>query len=235
MKRLYLTVEGDTEATTVVDILQPHLAAFDVFVPSPRFTGPHGRRRGRIPRGGMFSTFGHVLSDMRRWMRQDRSMDARFSMMIDLYSLPVDFPGYSESRGVADPLVRAGRLEAALAAELGDRRFVPYLQVHEFEALILTRPESIQELYDVPNTAVAELQRGCAAFRSPEYIDEGQESHPKARIQQMVRHFNKRRYDENVAGPLLVGAIGLAELRAKCAHFGQWLTILESLDRGGSA
>jgi hypothetical protein len=234
MKRLYLTVEGDTEATTAVDVLRPHLAAFNVFVLRPRLTGPHGRRRGRIPRGGMF-TFHHALSDMRRWMKEDRSVDARFSMMVDLYRLPADFPGYAESRGVADPLVRAARLEAALTAELGDRRFIPYLQVHEFEALILSRPESIQELYDVPNTVVAELQRDCAAYPSPEHVDEGQESHPKARLQEVVRHCDQGRYSENVAGPLLVGAIGLAELREKCAHFGQWLTILESLDRGGNS
>jgi len=37
-------------------------------------------------------------------------------------------------------------------------------------------------------------------------------------------------YDENIAGPLLVEDIGLALLRERCPHFGEWLTHLERLD-----
>ncbi len=94
MKRLYLTVEGQTEQAFAVDVLQPHLRGFDVFVSRPRLTGPHGRRKGRIPGGGMFNRFQHALNDIRRWLKEDQSGDARFSMMVDLYSLPSDFPGY---------------------------------------------------------------------------------------------------------------------------------------------
>jgi len=41
-------------------------------------------------------------------------------------------------------------------------------------------------------------------------------------------------YDENVHGPLLTHAIGLSTLRARCRHFGQWLTRLEQLDQGSA-
>ena len=88
MKNLYLTVEGQTEEDFALKLLQPHLTAFGVFVWPPRFTGPHGRRRGRIPQGGMFHTFRHALEDMRRWLKENHSADARFSMMVDLYHLP---------------------------------------------------------------------------------------------------------------------------------------------------
>ena len=46
MKRLYLTVEGQTEAAFAVGVLQDHLANFNVFLHPPRFTGLHRRRRG---------------------------------------------------------------------------------------------------------------------------------------------------------------------------------------------
>ena len=49
MKRLYLTVEGQTEAAFAVSVLQAHLASFNVFLHPPRFTGLHGRRRGASP------------------------------------------------------------------------------------------------------------------------------------------------------------------------------------------
>jgi hypothetical protein len=67
MKRLYLTVEGQTEAGFATSVLTPHLANFNVFLFAPRFTGLHKRRRGRIPSGGLLHTFGHALSDMRTW------------------------------------------------------------------------------------------------------------------------------------------------------------------------
>ncbi len=93
MIRLYLTVEGQTEQAFAVDVLRPHLADFGVVVVKPRLTGLHGRRGGRIPRGGLLGTFGHALRDIQRWLSEDRSEEARFSTMVDLYSLPHDFPG----------------------------------------------------------------------------------------------------------------------------------------------
>ena len=57
MKRLYLTVEGQTEAAFAMSVLTPHLANFSVFLTPPRFTGLHKRRRGRIPQGGMLDTW----------------------------------------------------------------------------------------------------------------------------------------------------------------------------------
>jgi hypothetical protein len=39
MKNLYLTVEGQTEEAFAHDMLQPHLAAFNVFLWPPRWGG----------------------------------------------------------------------------------------------------------------------------------------------------------------------------------------------------
>ncbi|MBL4883983.1 MAG: DUF4276 family protein, partial [Planctomycetaceae bacterium] len=132
MKRLYLTVEGQTEQAFAVTVLQPHLALFNVMVVKPRFTGLNKRRDNTIPIGGLGTTFVHSMGDIRRWMREDKSADARFSMMIDLYSLPKDFPGYDDAMKSAEPFQQAKKLEESLANELNDPRFIPYVQVHEF-------------------------------------------------------------------------------------------------------
>jgi hypothetical protein len=226
MKRLHVTVEGQTEQEFAVGLLQPHLAAFNVFLCKPRLTGPHGRRGGRIPQGGMFNTFVHALNDMRRWLREDRSADARFSMMVDLYHLPHDFPDHSTAMALADPYAQARHLEQALAGEMNDPRFIPYLQVHEFEALILSDPPRIGSLIEGRDREILDLDQECQTFTSPELINHGQHSHPKARIRKYLPE-----YDENVHGPLLAEDIGLLTLRARCPHFGEWLTVLENLDR----
>ena len=222
MKRLYLTVEGQTEQAFAIDVLQPHLAQFNVYVWKPRLTGLHARRKGRIPSGGLLNTFQHSLADIQRWLREDKSPDARFSMMVDLYSLPKDFPGYDKANEAADPYQRVETLEKALAEELNDRRFIPYLQVHEFEALVLSKPEVFGDWFEKVGEKVQKLVAECQTFDTPEKIDNGQHTHPKARIKRYIEE-----YDEQVDGPLLAADIGLEAIRKACHHFDQWLTILE--------
>jgi Domain of unknown function (DUF4276) len=229
MKRLYLTVEGQTEAAFATNVLIAHLANFNVFLSPPRFTGLHRRRRGRIPQGGLLNTFGHALADMRPWLKEDQSADARFSMMVDLYSLPNDFPDYAAGMARQTGKAKADALQQSLAQLIADSRFVPCLQCHEFEALVLADPVRIGTLYSVPNAEIRALCRDCSAFATPEDINLGQHSHPKYRILQKFLG-----YDENVAGPLLAEDIGLATLRLRCPHFGEWLTRLERLDAAGT-
>jgi len=174
----------------------------------------------------MFNRFQHALNDIRRWLKEDQSGDARFSMMVDLYSLPSDFPGYDEAMKHDDPFQQARILEEALKEEITDIRFVPYLQVHEFEALVLAEPLRFADWFDHAQGKAAALVKECEPFPSPEHIDHGQHSHPKARVR---RHFPD--YDENLHGPLLAADIGLHKMRAECSHFNGWLTKLESLDR----
>jgi hypothetical protein len=164
MKRLYLTVEGQTEAAFATTVLTPHLANFNVFLNRPRFTGLYRRRRGRIPQGGLLNTFGHALADMQTWQMEDQSADARFSMMIDLYSLPNDFPGYAAGMAMPTGQQKADALQQSLAQVMADARFVPYLQCHEFEALVLVDPLRLGTLYNVPNVQMQALCQECAAF-----------------------------------------------------------------------
>jgi hypothetical protein len=229
VKRLYLTVEGQTEQAFAGAVLGPHLSAFNVFVGKPRLTGPHGRQGGRIPQGGMFHTFEHALADMKRWLQEDRSPEARFSMMVDLYALPHDVPGHAAAMVLTDPCAQAERLEAALADAIKDQRFIPYIQVYEFEALLLAAPEKFTERFEQSEKQIAMLRAECDRFASPELINDGHHTHPKARIK---KYFTD--YGEKADGPLLAQAIGLHQIRQKCPHFDQWLTTLENLDRGGA-
>lgn len=225
MKRLYMTVEGETEADFATNILTPHLASFDVFLFPPRYSGLVRRRSGRIPRGGLKSTFLHTLSDMRDWMKEDRHEDARFTMMIDLYSIPSDFPGFELAKLYHTGATMAESLCKALANELGDQRFVPYIQVYEFEALVLVEPERIKKYCNVSDNVIRRLTHECDQFSSPEEIDGGTHSHPKFRIKKRIP-----KYRENLFGHQIIRDIGLHKIRQRCPSFGKWLTTLESLD-----
>ena len=116
-------------------------------------------------------------------------------------------------------------MQQSLADQISDERFIPYLQCHEFEALVLVDPGRIASLYEVARAEIDALVRECNSFETAEDINLGQHSHPKARIKNRVPD-----YDENVAGPLLAEDIGLSTLRERCPHFAEWLSRLEQLD-----
>lgn len=224
MTRLYLTVEGQTEQAFAVKVLQPHLSKFGVWVFKPRLTGLHARKKGRFPTGGLLNTFKHSLGDICRWLKEDQSSEARFSIMVDLYSLPSDFPGFEESKNIANSHERTVYLERMLAEAVNDRRFIPYLQLHEFEAILLSDPTSFLNWFENVEDEVAELAVECSSFGSPEDINCGQTSHPKARIKKYIPD-----YDENIDGPNLASDIGITVMRERCSHFRQWLETLEGL------
>jgi len=153
-------------------------------------------------------------------MKQDSGRDSWFTTMVDLYKLPSDFPGLAESRGIVDPVNKAEFLEGRLSSDLNHPRFVPYVQLHEFEALLFSDPQCFSIAFPGMGTELAELEAIRHRFQTPEHIDEGDP--PSKRICELLPQYVKP-----VSGPLIAKHIGLAKVRAECYHFNKWLERLE--------
>lgn len=93
-------------------------------------------------RGGVIS-YEKAKNDIVCWLKEDRNSDVYFSTMFDLYALPNDFPKFEEAKKCADVYRKVEVLEEAFKEDIGDYRFLPYIQLHEFEALILSKPEEL--------------------------------------------------------------------------------------------
>jgi hypothetical protein len=219
--RLYLTVEGETELKFAKDTLFPHLAKFEVEI-RPRMVLTN-RKLGK--RGGALS-LQRLKGDTTRLMKEDANREARFSTMMDLYALPLDYPGWKEAEKKSKAVDRVLELEKALAGELGDARFIPYLQLHEFEAFLYCDLKQIQDRIKNTDEAIANLQKEVAGFSCPEDINEGETTAPSKRL---VNHVPRYENPKVRVGAPAASAIGLHVLREKCPHFGQWLTALEKL------
>jgi hypothetical protein len=146
--------------------------------------------------------------------------------MFDLYALPEDFPGFQNSRNISDPENRVKSIENALSADINYQRFVPYIQLHEFEALILADPQKLESEFPEHDKAIKNLVEMVKDEDSPEYIDDGEETAPSKRIIKEIPEYEGMKVS---AGPIVVEKIGLANLRQKCHHFNQWLARIESL------
>ncbi|MEL0591301.1 MULTISPECIES: DUF4276 family protein [Planktothrix] len=106
--------------------------------------------------------------------------------MCDLYALPNDFPGFEEAQKISDPYERVKQLENALFDDINDSRFIPYIQLHEFEALILSDPIKLEERFPNYQSEVQKLVSLCQSFESPELINDGEQTAPSKRIIQAI-------------------------------------------------
>ena len=207
---IVVVCEGETEETFVRRVLSRKLTQ-KTFKPSCL---------GGIEPNGYKKLVGAV----RQWLRTKGI--THVTTMIDLYKLPSDFP--RKTQAPSDPYEKVCSLEQALAEEIQDARFIPYIMLHEFEALLLTKTglEIIRERARVGKNdrSWKELQRDLARVRKPEMLNDGANSHPSARIKKIWPRFKK-----TTDGVGILEQVPWEELWAACRHFGDWIRKLEAL------
>lgn len=218
--RLNFIVEGQTEERFVNTVLRDHFADRSIIAVAHRVTTRRHRRAHHLRYRGGLTTYRHASADIRRWVREDRSGSVRFTTMFDLYRLPADFPRYTAAAEVSDPYARVGILEAAMSEDIGDRRFIPYIQLHEFEALLFSDLEKLDAQFPDRRSEIRRLVKTAAKLGSPELVDDGATTAPSKRIAGAIPEFAERKA---TAGPIVAAKIGLPTLRSRCRHFGRWL------------
>ena len=228
MIELAAIVEGQTEQTFVQDHLAAHLTGLGIAI--------WARLPGRAVRRGGVRPWESVRGDILRTLRERRGRIC--TTMFDFYAMPPDWPGRADASGM--PLENKGsHVEQAILDDLAEHAgddfrpelFIPYVQVHEFEALLFANVATMAEtLAPVCPTGAEHLGRqfqailDAAGEGGAEAINDGRETCPSRRITGLVRAYRKPLY-----GPMIAGRIGLGILRTACHHFGQWLSRLETL------
>jgi len=225
MIRLHIIAEGQTEEEFVNTILTDHLGYFNISTDVHCITTK--RTRTSLHRGGLVS-YQKAKRDITLWLEQDKHPEARFTTMFDLYALPNDFPEFEEAQKRPDPYQKVKHLENALFDDISYSCFIPYIQLHEFEALILSDPIKLEERFPDYQSKVQQLVSLCQTFDSPELINDGQQTAPSKRIIQAIPRYKGAK--ESVA-PLIAKKIGLETIRQKCPHFNQWIERLENLSQ----
>jgi len=221
--RLIIVVEGQTEEAFVKDVLKPHLDSCGVFTSATIVGKLVAQKRGHRNRGG--GHWRHWHRDLQRILGGDRSDNLRVTTLFDLYGLPVDFPGLDEHGADLDTLRRCEALETSLGEVIGDLRFIPYIQRHEFEALVLASLSSLREVLDAEDD-LAGLDALEAEIDDvpPEEVNDGEKTAPSKRLVARIPGFSK-----TLHGPLVTEDTGLTVLRERCPRFGAWIDRLETL------
>lgn len=209
MIRLYVFCEGQTEEAFIKHVVAPHLIAHGIYSTIP------------ILSGGFWQTWARLI---RTVLREHRGPEVRFTTLFDLYGLPRSFPAVAELMAL-ETHARAEAVERTLATTFDDERLIPYVQLHEFEALVLAGLDDAGWIFDAPGDA-----KGLAALRAeiegvaPEEINDGATTAPSKRLEARIPG-----YDKVLHGQMVTSHAGLSTLRDRCPRFAAWLTRLESL------
>jgi len=225
--RLLIHVEGQTEEAFVNELLRDYLVGIGYESVSARIIGNARLRRRR----GGIRPWPPTRKDIINHLRQDSACVA--TTMVDYYGLPQQGPGAWPGRAEAaqtESRSKASRVENALLQDISDSlgsgfkrdRFIPFVVMHEFEALLFSDcPAFARGIGRADLAPVLEQIRD--AFQSPEDINDSPVTCPSNRVEGVVAG-----YEKPLFGILAALEIGLAAIRAQCQHFNNWIQALEA-------
>ncbi len=227
MKYLNFIVEGSSEETFVNDVLVKHFAPLNIFISARKIRTGWDRINNKPAKGGLLKYI-KFRNDVIRWIESDRGRtDTFYTSFIDLYAFPKDTlsPYSAQIQKIVDHYQRITALEVAIALDINHPNFLPYVQLHEFEAFLLVDPDRLITMYPADQTGINRLKRNIGNA-NPEEINESPHSAPSKRI---IQHLPNYEGQKAQVGPLVAEDIGLTLLRKKCHHFNDWITKLENI------
>lgn len=222
MMRVNVICEGQTEETFVREVLNGFYAPKEIYF-FPRLIGRPGHKGGNV-------RFERICTDAKLLLRSDAS--AWCTTFFDFYGLPAGFPGKKEAQSKKGTENKAACFLAIFSRELENkvgieamRRFIPYIQMHEFESLLFSDPERLAN--SLGRFDLSEKFRQIRdIYQTPEDINDGPETAPAKRIVKWHPSYSKP-----VGGLTAALEVGLAVIRKECPLFGAWLKRIENENR----
>ena len=213
MKRLYIVVEGQSEQEFVKSTLSPYLNGKGIFSVSPILikTSKHGR-------GGHVNAT-HLINTINGLLKETQDTQIIVTTFIDLFRIPTNMPGYDNAQLLSNSIAQVEYLEGCLAEAIGDRRFYPYIQRHEFEALVFSSNIGFVKYFSEDQASRTEVI--VNSFNNPEDINSSPETSPSKRILAIVPD-----YDKVLFGNLLALEIGINVILSRCPRFAMWVSEL---------
>ena len=215
-----MVVEGQTEESFVRNVLAEVLWESNVH-PTPILLGTPGHKGGR-------TSYARVKYDVLILLKQDR--EAHCSTMIDLYGLGPGFPGHPPPDHLSN-IEKVRHVEEAVKKDIceempdlrADLRFIPYLQLHEYEAILFSDPAAFATGINHPHLH-RQFQRIRDEFESPEDINNSPETAPSKRVLAACPNYRKV-----IEGTQAAGVVGIPTMREEWQHFREWIESLEAM------
>lgn len=225
MKRIYVIVEGPSEREFVSRILAPYFGKKGLLISAISMLKSGG--------GMGFSNLEHFKNNVKPLL-YDKDAPL-ITTMVDLFRFPVQSNDPNEEAELkkysleSDISTRLGGLERVLYDAVQKikpyKDFIPYIQKHEFEALIF----SDAKVFNIESAALEKaVEDILATTPCPEDINTTEEGHPAKRLESIFKS-NKKKYVKGANAVDFAEMAGIEIILDKCPRFNYWVKILEAL------
>lgn len=223
MKRIFVVTEGQSETNFVKKVLDPYfLTMGKTLIPNMVCTKVD-KSKGKMYKGGM-SNYEKAHKTIEKCLSYTKKTDTFVTTMFDFYGLPNDTPGMDKIKNCATKYDAVTVIEKEMMdnEKLSRPIYFPYIQLHEFEALLFTNLDFLAEHYFEYD--IQPLKKCLIEKKNPELINDSKETAPSKRILSCIPD-----YDKAGVGVAILEKIGVDALCASCKHFSEWIDRIKRL------
>lgn len=214
--------EGQTEELFVKEMMKPFFHDSGIVLKHRLLC----TSRKKNAKGGMIS-YQQAKSDLSAWMNENNGRNSEihyYTTMFDFYALPNDFPCRDEALRMSNAYQQVECLEKAFSEDFSSKRFIPYIQLHEFEALLFCDIKKLISHYPSRAKAINTLAEILSDFQdNPELVNNSPSTAPSKRIIKAIEGDKTCNYKKPKAGASVTKEIGIDKLMSMCKHFKGWI------------
>lgn len=213
-------VEGRTEQTFIEKLLAPYLGHRGIYLHATQLSKP-GEKGGDVK-------FSRAKRDLGNHLKQ--RPDTFITTMVDYYGVK-EWPGIERVPERATPDQIATTINSAPKKKVvslftnsqTDYRFIPFILIHEFEALLFSDSEILANQL---GAEISEIAAVISKFGNPEAINSNPETAPSKRLDKWSPG---KRFLKTTMGIKIAEEIGIDKMRQECPQFDSWLSELEDI------
>lgn len=213
MRAIYILAEGPTEEIFINKIVVKYFYDKSIFdVRAILMQTSKGHKGGAVS----YHRFKRNVEDLLK-----NESDIIVTSLIDYFRLYTDFPDYEKAIVINNKIQRVTALENALSVAINNRRFIPYIQLHEFEGLLFSSPIGFENFPDVSVRNLEMLRQAVKEHDNPELLNDGVETAPSKRLEKLLPSYKK-----TIHGTQIAEEISLQVIMQKCDRFRKWIETL---------
>jgi len=219
IRAIYIICEGQTEEEFVNSILRPYFNSHHIYDVRPiLMTTSKGHKGGDIK-------FDRLKFNIEKLL--NRETDVIVTTFIDFFRLKSDFPNFQIAQQKINKYDRVDSLEQAMAANINQPRFIPYIQLHEFEGLLFASKEGFEFLPDLKQASLKNLLLAVSEKENPEELNDGELTAPSKRLEQLIPGFDK---NKPFFGGIIAEVNTINAILERCTRFRTWVeTLIEKV------
>ena len=215
MKKLIIICEGKTEQLFCNSLFEDYFKQLNILIEFPLIS--------------------HSDGGIVKWVHLKRQIENTLRInptcivttFIDYYGIEHhhNFPEWEISEIEVDKNKRMDILEEGMISDIDaslKNRFIPYIQLHEFESLVFSNYKTFEDYYETFEADFNELKIICDNNPNPETINNSPETAPSKRLKDNIYG-----YDKISHGIDICEMIGLGKIILKCKRFGNWINNLK--------